>query len=291
LIGISLVGVAGVSFILAMIKANGVPLVALKIWLAWVKKYWMFGIVVASGVFAVLVSQASKKAVDDKVQDHDKVNTGADSIKTKIQDVNMEANAEIKVAQERKRINEIKLKEAKKIKDPMERRKKLAELLVILLIVTVGCAPRSHEAQFISAIPDPIPVDKYIVDAQTSPQFQVPMDSSCGWDTLALPAGVLVTDSGERIEVSGGVLVSDCKAEQLVRFKSSAELFYVERNQLAIAYKALYQGATQTEKMYQEALKDQNPDLWEEVDFEAGVATGALMCIGIAYGLNEAVGD
>jgi len=288
LIGISLGAVIGMSLIVAMFRAGWVFPVGLKIWVSWVKKYWMIGIVLVSGIFTLLVTIASRKAVEDGIDDHGQLNVKADAIKERIRDVNMETNAEIKVAKERKRINDIKLREAKKIKDPVEKRKRLAELLILLLVMTTGCAPRNH-VNIVSAIPKPIIVDEYIAEAQDRPQFNVEMDSSCGWDKIVIPSGVLISDSGEHIDIPGGILISDCKVEQLIEYKSSAELFYVQRNQLAIAYDALYNGCRQTEAMYQEALRDQEIDLWEEVDFEVGVAVGAMMCIGMAYGLDQAI--
>jgi len=170
-----------------------------------------------------------------------------------------------------------------------ERRKRLAELLVIALVVGLfGACAGKTVSNYISAIPKPLDVSEFIRDAEKSPEFVVSLPDGCDFEKIPLPAGTLVTMDGERIQVPGGILISDCKAEQLINYKSAAERFYVERNQLALVYQSLNQACVQVETMYQHRLTEEtNPDLWEQIDCEACFIAGAAMCIGIDYAIRE----
>jgi len=287
--GASLGGVMALAFLVALVTAKGNPAVAFSVWLTWVKKYWMFGIVVAAGIFTGLVTVAARREVKDEVEDAVADAKAADTIKEKLVEVNSTAKAEIAVAKSKDTEKKKELEEIKKIPDPMERRKRLADMLLILLAVSVfmGCGAKVT-MDYISALPKPLEVTEYVGKAQEAPEFVVPMPEGCLYDKMALPAGTLTTDSGEVIDIPGGVLISDCKAEQLILYKSAAERFYVERNQVALVYQSLNQACSQVESMYHARLNEgTTPDLWEQIDFEAGFVAGAAMCIGIDYAIRE----
>jgi hypothetical protein len=161
----------------------------------------------------------------------------------------------------------------------------------LMLILLVACAAKVTQ-DYISAIPEPLDVSKFVKAGVEQPQFVVEMDQSCDWEKMAIPGGVLTTSTGERITLKAGVLISICKAEQLIRYKSAAETFYSERNAISIAYNAQYKGCQQIEKLLQDKIEDcQMPSVWEQVDFEAGYALGAGTCIGIVYGIAPALKD
>jgi len=290
LAGASIISVLILSCIAALIVAKN-PLGAFKVWITWINKYWQYGLVIVAGLFAVLVSTSFKQEIKDKVQDDTKLNKDADKIKEKLNEVNSKAKIDIAIAKEKDETKKKELEDIKKIADPMERRKKLAELLSILLIlsgtVVLGCAGKTM-IDYISALPPPIDVKEYVQASQTAPEYSVLVQDGCSFEKLVLPAGVLVTVSNERIQVPGGILISDCKASQLIQYQSSAQRFYVERNQLALVYQSLNQACYQVESMYKKRLEEEiNPNLWEQVDFEAGFLAGAGMCIGIDYAIRE----
>jgi len=168
---------------------------------------------------------------------------------------------------------------------------KKIRLLILLSIVFVACAQK-QSADYVSAIPEPLSVEKYIQEGTEHPQFEIQMDQSCGWEKLAVPNGVLTTEDGKQIRIKAGVLISNCKAEQLIKYNSAADLFYVERNQIAIAYKAQYDGCVETEKYLQAKINEmESPGYWEQVDCEACFAAGAVTCTAIVYGLAPAMKD
>jgi len=293
--GASLVGVMGLAYLVALFMAGGNPMVALKIWFVWVKKYWMIGVVIAAGVFAALISAASKREVREQVEDAGEVNVEADTIKAKVVEVNTTAKAEIAVAKSKDTAKKEELKKVKAIKDPMERRERLAEMLVVLMAVGlafgIGCSGKDA-VRYISALPKPLDVAEYVEAAQSAPEFAVPVSDECDFDKIPLPEGVLETADGELIKVPGGILISDCKAEQLILYKAGAERFYVERNQVALVYQSLNQACSQVESMYQSRLEaETTPDLWETIDFDAGVVVGVGLCTGIVYGVAPAFED
>jgi len=287
--GVSIGVVVILSAIGAFIVAKGNPGVAFKVWFTWVKKYGQYGLILAAGIFAGLISVASKKEIDEQVEARAGVNVKADSIKGQIVEANATAKAEIAVAKAKDENKKKELEEIKKIEDPMERRKRLTEMLILALVVGifVGCAAKQAQ-EYISAIPKPLDVSEYVSAAEKAPEFFIPVEGGCTFEKLPLPAGLLTTEIGQKIQISGGILISDCKAEQLILYRQAAEKFYVERNNVALVYQSLDQGCRNIETLYQEQLEmETNPDLWESIDFEAGFAAGAATCIGITYAVND----
>jgi len=168
---------------------------------------------------------------------------------------------------------------------------KRLRVLLLISVLFMACAQK-QSTDYVSAIPETLDVDEYIEASQKSPQFVIEMDQSCGWEKVAVPNGTLTTEDGRQIKIKAGVLISNCKTEQLIKYKSAAELFYVERNQIAIAYKAQFEGCKAIEKNLQERIaKAEGPGYWEQVDCEACFAAGAATCIGIVYGLAPAMKD
>jgi len=142
--------------------------------------------------------------------------------------------------------------------------------------------------EYISALPPALDVGEYVEAAESFPELVIPVEGDCSYDKMMVPEGVLTTADGQKIKIPGGILLSDCKTEQLIRYKAKAEQFYVERNQLALVYRALDHGCASVEQMYQDQLKKEaKPDLWEQVDCEACFALGAATCVGVTYAVNK----
>lgn len=278
----------------AFIKAGGNPAKVLPILMAWSKKYWVIFFAMAGGLFAGLAIYAKREQADRVSVKKKALNDVSADVRNKIDHATVEADVKIRVARKSTATEKARLKRVLKTKDPDEKRKKLANMLVILMCVTlfVSCATRG-DTEFMSALPKPLNVESIIEDSQEEPELVIEVaDIECEYDKMVIPPGVLETSEGGRIEIPGGILISDCKATELISYRTMAKQLYIERNQLALVYDSLYKGCSTIEHtLHTELEENMAPSLWETIDFEVGFASGALACGGILYATAPAFDD
>ena len=236
LVGVSAGAVILLLAIYAGFQAKGNPALAFSIFITLLKKYWALALVLVAGIFTTLLYTASKRSVGQAVDDQTTRDVATDKLKTQILDIQTKAAVDMAVAKTKDITLARKLEAVKRL-PPKDRRKRLAELLVVVLMVFSIAAT----AGYISALPKQLGVSAFIGQA---PEFEVGVADGCSFEKIVVDGGMLTTADGSKYRIPGGILISDCKAEQLIKYQSAAKRFYVERNQLATVYDATYQGCS-----------------------------------------------
>lgn len=272
------------------------------IWI-YVKKYWQIALTITVIGAVLIILEVWRRLVANSAKaqfklDQESIKTASKAlleIRERLNEATMESQVELKVAKENSDEKKQQLSEARKLKktDRMAYRRKLAEMLLLFMLVISACSTQQPTVSYQSAFPTPIDVSGFIKDMNTNSSVVIKIPDCTPEDmwTQPLPEGTLfsVDENGHKMEVyvQGGILVSDCKIEELIEYKRLAELYYQQRNALTIAYQATYQASIQTEKVLQQRIaglegeKTKYQQVWEENDcgvcFSAGVGLGGFM--------------